>query len=335
MAAPNSWIIYPDVPPAEEDPYARINVMIDIFNFDISSSGKADRGFYHEIYTAIKLASDRKITHGSQISRPLTAAEKLVQKGNSQMILVPLEYNNYRELDMVYEENGTIYVVEAKNKSKAEHRQLKDNVLLALRLRGGVVYALPGNDSQEKALKKAYKAIPEAQYLPPLVVIQIPYKVAEVYSSGRIEELLPLPTLEEIEDWRDWIVESEFDPYTHEMPSRQWGLYSPYPDRPPVKPLLPQDSSTQELASSQQYPPQQSPHHVSECGYHPQDSLYQEPRDPCPYDQHSLPHGQMYASSPPLGYDQSTQHFPRSPPLWNSIHPPLREHYAPQDRRSS
>lgn len=277
MEGPNSWITYPNVLPGEEDPYKRINVMIDVFNAGKSSSGKADVGLYHEIFTAIYLVTHSKITHGTQISRPLTAAEKLVQKGNSQLILVPLEYNHYRELDMVYEENGTIYIVEAKNTRTADHSQLNDNVRLAQRLRGGVVYALSQKASQEKALNEAYRAIPEAQNLPPLVVIQIPYKVADLYYHGSTERLLSLPTLEEIKDWQNREVESEYDPYEYHMPDRLWGAYGPYPNgykgqSLPVKPLLPQGFPTQGLASPQQYPPQQSPHHIPGRGYHPQAS---------------------------------------------------------------
>ena len=77
---------------------------------------KLNRALFHEIQTARQLVEDSKVTHGKQISRPLTAAEKSLQKGNSQMILVPMEGDCYRELDMVCQENGIIYIVEAKNK---------------------------------------------------------------------------------------------------------------------------------------------------------------------------------------------------------------------------
>jgi hypothetical protein len=37
MTEPNSHIIYPTVPPAEEDSFVRINVMADIFNANLPS----------------------------------------------------------------------------------------------------------------------------------------------------------------------------------------------------------------------------------------------------------------------------------------------------------
>ena len=99
----------------------------------------------------------------------------LVQKGNWSTFTVPLEHNQYGELDMVDEENGTLYIAEAKNKGDADYSQLNDSFRLTLRLRRAVVFVLPQKVSQEEALNAAYRAIPEAQSLPFSVVIQISY----------------------------------------------------------------------------------------------------------------------------------------------------------------
>lgn len=80
--------------------------------------------------------------------------------------LVPLEYNRFRELDIVYEENAKIYIVKGEKRRTADHSNFKDNVSLALKFRG-VVYVLPQKVCQEKALHAMYRATPEAQNLHP------------------------------------------------------------------------------------------------------------------------------------------------------------------------
>lgn len=127
MDEPNSRIIYPKVPPGEEDPAVRINVMRKIFNANLPSRDRPralEEGFYYEIETAFELTAPyAKITHGRQISRPLTAEEAAAgQKGNSQMILVPMGGKAFRELDMVSEDrNGVLHLVETKYTRTPDH----------------------------------------------------------------------------------------------------------------------------------------------------------------------------------------------------------------------
>ncbi|KAF4503313.1 hypothetical protein FAGAP_467 [Fusarium agapanthi] len=141
MSSHNSAIVYPSVPPTEEDPRSRVNVMIDIFNAGLSShaGGKLDRGLYHEIFTANKLVQDYKIMHGRQISRPLTDLEKQEGlSGSSQMITGPLQGNKFRELDMIDSQGGTTYIVEAKNTKTVDHSQLQPNIQLAQQIQGAL-----------------------------------------------------------------------------------------------------------------------------------------------------------------------------------------------------
>lgn len=95
MAISNTEIIYPTIPLREQGPRARINVMIDIFNAGLpsrESPSRLDQGFLHEVETARNLVERRCITHGKQISFPITPKERLSgKKGNSQMIMVPMK----------------------------------------------------------------------------------------------------------------------------------------------------------------------------------------------------------------------------------------------------
>ncbi|KAI1204530.1 uncharacterized protein F4807DRAFT_446737 [Annulohypoxylon truncatum] len=199
--SPNTLFIYPTVPSGEEDPRVRINVMINIFNAGLPTKGQnggVDKGLFHEIMTACYLVKNYKINHGKEISRPLTPAERGLQKGDAQMILVPLKDGGNRELDMVYVEDGRPYIVEAKNKKTADHRQLEANVQLARTLGGGVVYALTQKSSQEEAIKTAYDKLPDQANLPPLEIIQISEKLTDIYSGERPQSLKPIPTLAKI-----------------------------------------------------------------------------------------------------------------------------------------
>lgn len=139
--APTSRIIYPTVPHGAEDPAVRINVMRSIFNAKLPPRDRPRRleeeGLFYEIETAFELSKTyQKITHGSQISRPLTADETAFgKKGTSQMILVPIGGGNYRELYMVYrDKKGAIYTVETKFTQRVDHHQLKPNLELAVTL---------------------------------------------------------------------------------------------------------------------------------------------------------------------------------------------------------
>ncbi|KAM5343517.1 hypothetical protein ACJ41O_012054 [Fusarium nematophilum] len=221
MEGYNSTIIYPNVPPNEADPRERINVMIDIFNAGLSSrtGGKMDRGLYHEIFTAFNLVQDYKITHGRQISRPLTDSEKKSQQsGHSQMITVPLQGNTFRELDMVYEQGGTTYVVEAKNTKTVDHSQLQPNVHLAKQLRGGLVYAIGEKASQERALKGAFRKLEQAHhqsndpgYFPTLGIIQIPDKVMDIMSNNKPLSLPSLASTMRVDQFNITEITGEFD----------------------------------------------------------------------------------------------------------------------------
>jgi hypothetical protein len=182
MPGSNERIVYPTVPQKEQGPRARINVMIDIFNASLPSQesrGRLDEGLLHEIETARDLVARHYITHGRQISRPLTATEKFSgQKGNSQMIMVPMEGHFFRELDMVYERGGTTHIVEAKNTRTPDHSQLENNLYLAMALptKTKVVYAV--RRAQEEALQAAYDSLtlrhPTLRDLAPFEVIRIP-----------------------------------------------------------------------------------------------------------------------------------------------------------------
>jgi hypothetical protein len=220
MQSHNSTIVYPTVPPKEADPRSRINAMIDIFNAGLSSRAgrKLDRGLYHEIFTAYRLVQDYKITHGSQISRPLTESEKREGlNGSSQMITVPLQGNKYRELDMVYNEGGTAYIVEAKNTKTVDHSQLQPNIQLAQQIQGVLVYAIGEKDSQERALKEAYKKL-QAQHqpsntgnFPALHVMRVPDKVAEILSDNKPMSLLSLSSTLQVSQFNIAEVTGEFD----------------------------------------------------------------------------------------------------------------------------
>jgi hypothetical protein len=207
MADSNSRIVYPTVPPSEIGPRARVNVMVEIFNANLPPRGEGvprraiDQGFYHEIQTARKLINEGKIRHGWQISRPLTKAEQQAGiNGNSQLILVPMGGGLHRELDMVYEEEGSIHIVEAKTTKTVDHSQLIPNLELSLALPGlinnafsVVVYALEGEKAgQEKALKEAYNkalsTLPRELALIKLKIIHVPNlpidNFAENYYKG-------------------------------------------------------------------------------------------------------------------------------------------------------
>nr|RBQ94022.1 hypothetical protein FVER53263_10006 [Fusarium verticillioides] len=221
MSSHNSTIVYPCVPTTEEDPRARINVMIDIFNACLSSrsGGKLDRGLYHEIFTAYKLVQDYKIMHGSQISRPLTDAEKQEgRNGSSQMITVPLQGNKYRELDMVYKEDGTTFIVEAKNTKTVDHSQLQPNIQLAQQIQGALVYAIGEKDGQERALNEAYKRLRDQQdqssgtgSFPPLHILRIPDKISNIMSDNKPMSLLSLSSTFQVSQFNIAEVTGEFD----------------------------------------------------------------------------------------------------------------------------
>ncbi|KAF5252548.1 hypothetical protein FANTH_2442 [Fusarium anthophilum] len=220
MSSHNSAIVYPSVPPTEEDPRARINVMIDIFNAGLSSraGGKLDRGLYHEIFTAYKLVQDYKIMHGNQISRPLNDSEKREGlNGSSQMITVPLQGNKYRELDMVYNKGGTTYIVEAKNTKTVDHSQLQPNIQLAQHIQGALVYAIGEKDGQERALKDAYKKLQDqhqsssTESFPPLHVLRIPDKVSNIMSDNKPMSLLSLSSTFQVSQFNIAEVTGEFD----------------------------------------------------------------------------------------------------------------------------
>ncbi|KAF5717025.1 c6 zinc finger domain-containing protein [Fusarium globosum] len=206
MSSHNSVIVYPSVPPTEEDPRARINVMIDIFNAGLSSraGGKLDRGLYHEIFTAYKLVQDYKIMHGSQISRPLTDSEKR-------------EGNKYRELDMVYNEDGTTYIVEAKNTKTVDHSQLQPHIHLAQQIQGALVYAIAEKDGQERALKEAHRKLQDQHQssgtgeFPSLHVLRIPDKVSNIMSDNKPMSLLSLSSTFQVSQFNIAEVTGEFD----------------------------------------------------------------------------------------------------------------------------
>lgn len=130
-----------------------------IASFNIERDSTSGRGLFQDIYTAIYLVTHGKITHDRQILRALTEAEKGHYKGDSQMIRVPMDRGNCRELDMVYEKDRFLFIVEAKNTRKSGFHQPPANVELAQRLGGGgVVYAL-AQAGQELHLRTQYDAI--------------------------------------------------------------------------------------------------------------------------------------------------------------------------------
>ncbi|KAF5714486.1 hypothetical protein FMUND_7401 [Fusarium mundagurra] len=216
----HSLNFYPSVPPTEEDPRARINAMIDIFNTGLSSraGGNLDRGLYHEIFTAYKLVQDYKIMHGNQISRPLTDSEKREGlNGSSQMITVPLQGNKYRELDMVYNEGGTTYIVEVKNTKTVDHSQFQPNIQLEQQIQGALVYAIGEKDGQERALNEAYKKLKDQHQssstgnFPPLHVLRIPDKVSNIMSDNKPMSLLSLSSTFQVSQFNIAEVTGEFD----------------------------------------------------------------------------------------------------------------------------
>lgn len=183
-AVPNSTIIYPTVPQHEEDPAARVNVMIAMFNNSLrglAHNGTVDVGFAHEILTARYLLESTAGSYnagqrGCHISRPLTTKEKAAGlKGDSQLVKVPMEGGKFRELDMVFFDNrdgagGMLTIVEAKSMRYVDHHQMGANVELARRVGGKVIYSIdrPG---QEGKLQAAYRKIAATQGLPPFEVI--------------------------------------------------------------------------------------------------------------------------------------------------------------------
>lgn len=232
MEEPNTTINYPIIPAEEYDPFVRVNVMIGMLESSRNANGKLDMGLFHEICTATYLIAHGKIRHGRQISRSLTAKERSSgQNGSSQMILVPLEKGNQRELDMLYEENGRIHIVEAKNVRKSDTSQLKLNVRLAHWIGGAVVYALRENTSQERALKDQYSTIPEAQRLPPIVVFQIPRD-----EFVQTDPPSPLATYEDC--YRRNEVAFKIQEWLDDNP-RTWSAYGLFPYGGVLEPQLP------------------------------------------------------------------------------------------------
>lgn len=230
-SGPNSTIIYPTVPPAEEDPAVRINVMKEMFKAALpppNSRKPLDQGTYHEIQTAEMLYNASVITNGKQISRGLTAAEKAAgKKGTEQSLLVPMESGDVREIDMVcigdptlgpgHHPDGdkkTMYIVEAKNTQRVDTHQIAGNVQLAKALGAGVAYSLAGpSPGQEKAIRAEYPAGPTA---PKLAVIHTP---AEQFGANYNDKngpvmkgLEPLPTRVQILRKQGVMNGDHFDP---------------------------------------------------------------------------------------------------------------------------
>ncbi|KAG5746819.1 hypothetical protein H9Q72_003505 [Fusarium xylarioides] len=156
--------------------------------------------------------------HGSQISRPLTDAERREGlNGSSQMITVPLQGNKYRELDMVYNEDGTTYIVEAKNTKTVDHSQLQPNIQLAQQIKGALVYAIGEKDGQERALNEAYKKLKDQHQssrtgsFPHLQVLRIPDKVSNIMSDNKPMSLLSLSSTFQVSQFNIAEVTGEFD----------------------------------------------------------------------------------------------------------------------------
>ncbi|KAK2771048.1 hypothetical protein CKAH01_14536 [Colletotrichum kahawae] len=206
-AQPRSFeVIFPTAPAHEsEDSRERINVMIDIFNETLRSSGRADRGLYHEIRAAMHITHQCKHTELT-ISRPLTEAEKRRGlNGNSQMILVPLGNGKHRELDMVCEAGGITYIVEAKNTKTGDQHQLRANVLVARQKGWGVMYVLRDNKTgQAQALRDTFQKIPEAQQLTPLRIETIKDKLEAVFQDGAPQEMTHIVTNRDIFEKDYW-----------------------------------------------------------------------------------------------------------------------------------
>ncbi|KAF5597808.1 hypothetical protein FPCIR_3384 [Fusarium pseudocircinatum] len=142
--------------------------------------------------------------HGRQISRPLTDAEKREgRNGSSQMITVPLQGNKYRELDMVYDEDGTTFIVEAKNTKTVDHSQLQPNIELAQQIKGVLVYAIGEKDDQHQSSSTGS--------FPHLHVLRIPDKVSNIMSDNKPMSLLSLSSTFQVSQFNIAEVTGEFD----------------------------------------------------------------------------------------------------------------------------
>lgn len=225
----HTQILFPEVPAGEEDPRARINVLRQLFNDSQKPDNSSDRGLYHEICTALFLFEF--ISHGRQISRTLTPAEKIELgkgAGQTQMIMAPRGdgQQGHRELDMVCEKDGTTYIVEAKVQKKTDSHQLRPNIYLAHRLGWGVMYAMR-NSGQKKAIEdNGNKIFAElrasgALNVPPLLAFPLDDRVADLlYKSPdkkgqSLKKLGLLTTMVEIkdqsQDWMSYLGLSEWD----------------------------------------------------------------------------------------------------------------------------
>ncbi|KAF5724945.1 hypothetical protein FMUND_310 [Fusarium mundagurra] len=153
--------------------------------------------------------------HGSQISRPLTDLEKREGlNGSSQMITVSLQGNKYRELDMVYSEGGTTYIVEAKNTKTVDHSQLQPNIQLPQQIQGALVYAIGEKEGQERALNEAYKQLKDqhqSQNFPLLHVLRIPDKISNIMFDNKPMSLLSLSSTFQVSQFNIAEVTGEFD----------------------------------------------------------------------------------------------------------------------------
>jgi hypothetical protein len=191
-------LVLPNIPPEEEDPRVRINVMIDIFNKELKPAGPVDEGFLNEIWTAKELVHAGRISSGRQISRRRTKQEISEElPGHSQMIVVPLGNGKFREIDMLCDIDGTSYIVEAKLTAKSDLRQLRPNVALAQQIGGGVMYAFGGwseKKGQEAALRGRYEKLPEARTLPPLQVLHVQIANRMVHTGTSYSEIIPIVT---------------------------------------------------------------------------------------------------------------------------------------------
>ncbi|KAF9770127.1 hypothetical protein IL306_012360 [Fusarium sp. DS 682] len=125
--------------------------------------------------------------------------------------------NKYRELDMVYEEGGTTYIVEAKNTKTVDHSQLQPNIQLAQQIRGALVYAIGEKDGQERALKEAYRKLQthhqssNAGSFPTLHIIQIPDKVSSIMYENKPMSLLSLSSTLQVSQFNIAEISGEFD----------------------------------------------------------------------------------------------------------------------------
>jgi hypothetical protein len=151
-------ILYPEVPPGEEDPNERVNAM--------ERSGANA----HEVAAARHNIADGSITHGNQLSRGRTPEERdQGVKGDAQHIkAICVVCRATREIDQAPNENT---VVEAKDEARSSGAtdQMRNNAAFSAQPGNRSIYKIPGNRAaRARAIAQLFRGMSAPR--PPTII---------------------------------------------------------------------------------------------------------------------------------------------------------------------